>query len=235
MAESDRPNRVQGGGPGPGSGAIADLYSEERAFPPPAGFAGQETIVEPSIYEEAGRDWQGFWAARAKELEWFRPWDRVCEWDLPYAKWFGGGTLNVSYNCIDRHVKSGLGERVAFHWEGEPGDTRTITYSELLEEVGRFANVLKSLGVKRGDRVAIYMPMIPELCTAMLACTRIGAVHSVVFGGFSSDALRDRIEDAKAEVLVTADGGWRKGTVVPLRPTPTERCRLQHPSGTWSW
>src|SRR5207248_5938694 len=149
---------------------------------------------------------------------WFDDFGTVLEWDLPFAKWFIGGTLNVSYNCLDRHVEAGRGDKVAFHWEGEPGDTRTITYADLLDEVQRFANVLKALGVRRGDRVAIYMPMIPELPVAMLACTRIGAAHSVVFGGFSSDALRDRINDAEAKVLITADGGWRRGAAVPLKP-----------------
>ena len=151
-------------------------------------------------------------------LDWYQPWDTICEWELPFAKWFVGGKLNVSYNCLDRHVAAGRGDRVAYHWEGEPGDTRTITYAELLAEVQKFANVLKSLGVKRGDRVAIYMPMIPELPVAMLACTRIGAAHSVVFGGFSSDALRDRIVDAEAKVLITADGGWRRGSASLLKP-----------------
>ncbi len=163
------------------------------------------------------RDVEGFWADQARALDWFDEWHTVLEWDLPFAKWFVGGTLNVSYNCLDRHVAAGLGDRVAIHWEGEPGDTRTITYSELLADVERFSNVLKGLGVRRGDRVAIYMPMIPELPVAMLACTRVGAPHSVVFGGFSPDTLRDRINDAEAKVLVTADGGWRRGGVVALK------------------
>jgi acetyl-CoA synthetase len=148
---------------------------------------------------------------------WFEPFDAVLEWQLPFAKWFVGGKLNVAYNCLDRHVEAGRGDRVAYHFEGEPGDTRTITYAELLDEVCRCANALHSLGVERGDRVAIYMPMIPELPVAMLACARIGAVHSVVFGGFSADALRDRIEDAEARVLITADGGWRRGRPVRLK------------------
>jgi acetyl-CoA synthetase len=150
-------------------------------------------------------------------LDWFRPWDTVLHWELPFARWFDGGTLNVSYNCLDRHVAAGRGDKVAFHWEGEPGDTRTITYAQLLVDVSRFANTLRGLGVGRGDRVAIYMPMIPELAVAMLACTRLGAVHSVVFGGFSSDALRDRILDAQARVVITADGGWRRGVAVGLK------------------
>ncbi len=171
----------------------------------------------PTVYDRAEADWEGFWAEQAGALDWFRAWDRVLDWDLPFARWFEGGTLNVSYNCLDRHVAAGHGDKVAYHWEGEPGDTRTISYGELLAEVARFGNVLRGLGVHRGDRVAVYMPMIPELPVAMLACTRIGAVHSVVFGGFSSDALRDRILDAEAKVVVTADGGWRRGSPVPLK------------------
>jgi acetyl-CoA synthetase len=174
----------------------------------PAPGAGRGT--RPST-ERAAADAPGFWARQAGALDWFTAWDTVLEWDLPFARWFDGGTLNVSYNCLDRHVAAGRGDKVAFHWEGEPGDTRTVTYGQLLTDVSRFANVLRGLGVGRGDRVAVYMPMIPELTVAMLACTRIGAVHSVVFGGFSSDALRDRILDAQARVVLTADGGWRAG------------------------
>ncbi|MEY2566241.1 MAG: acetyl-CoA synthetase [Actinomycetota bacterium] len=198
--------------------AIEDYYSEERTFPPPPGFVEQALVSDRSVYDAADADWEGFWAAQARELvDWFDDFDTTLEWKLPFARWFDGGTLNVSYNCLDRHVAAGRGDRVAFHWEGEPGDTRTITYAELLDEVQRFANVLKDLGVQRGDRVNIYMPMIPELPVAMLACTRVGAAHSVVFGGFSSDALRDRINDAEAKVLITADGGWRRGAPVPLK------------------
>ena len=145
------------------------------------------------------------------------PWSELYTWEAPYAKWFIGGKLNISVNCLDRHVAAGLGDRVAYHWEGEPGDTRTITYQQLLDEVCRFTNALRGLGVKKGDRVAIYMPMIPELPVAMLACTRIGAPHSVVFGGFSADALADRIDDAECTVVITADGGYRKGATVPLK------------------
>ena len=170
------------------------------------------------MYESADADWQGFWASQANELHWFQKWETVLEWKLPFARWFIGGTLNVSYNCVDRHVLAGKGERVAFHWEGEPGDTRTITYADLHRDVQRFANALKGLGVTHGDRVCIYMPMVPELPIAMLACTRIGAVHSVVFGGFSSDALRDRIVDAEAKVVVTADAGYRRGAPALLKP-----------------
>jgi len=192
---------------------------EERTFPPPDGFTAQALVSDRSLWEEADADWEGFWARQAADLvSWYDQPTEGLEWDLPFAKWFADGTLNVSYNCVDRHVEAGLGDRVAFHWEGEPGDTRTVTYADLLDQVGRFANVLKGLGVQRGDRVAIYMPMVPELPVAMLACTRIGAAHSVVFGGFSSDALRDRIDDAEAKVLVTADGGWRRGSASLLKP-----------------
>jgi len=202
--------------------AIDSYYLEERTFEPPEAFKRQALVTDTSLYDEAGQDWQGFWAKQALALDWFREWDTILDWQLPFARWFVGGTLNVSYNCLDRHVAAGRGDRVAYHWEGEPGDTRTITYSQLLDEVSRFANVLKGLGVRRGDRVAIYMPMIPELPVAMLACTRIGAAHSVVFGGFSADALRDRINDAEAKVLITADGGWRRGSVVPLKANADE-------------
>jgi len=197
--------------------AIESFSLEGRTLPPPADFKKHAIVRDQSMYDEANEDWKGFWAKQALALDWFEEWDTLLEWDLPFARWFGGGLLNVSYNCIDRHVAAGRGDKVAFHWEGEPGDTRTITYADLLADVQRFANVLKSLGVERGDRVAIYMPMIPELPVAMLACTRIGAPHSVVFGGFSADALRDRIDDARAKVLITADGGWRRGAVVPLK------------------
>jgi acetyl-CoA synthetase len=201
----------------PASG-IESFYLEDRTFPPSPEFKAQALVTDQSLYDEANEDWQGFWAHQALELvDWFDEWDTILEWELPFARWFVGGTLNASSNCLDRHVAAGKGDKVAFHWEGEPGDTRTLTYADLLADVQRFANVLKSLGVRRGDRVAVYMPMIPELPVAMLACARIGAPHSVVFGGFSSDALRDRIVDAQAKVLVTADGGWRRGSAVPLK------------------
>jgi acetyl-CoA synthetase len=213
----DGPHGHSAGPAGRGDATIEDYFSEDRVFPPAADFTAQAVVNDPGISQRAEADWQGFWAEQAAALDWFRPWDTVLEWDLPFARWFDGGTLNVSTNCLDRHVDAGRGDKVAFHWEGEPGDTRTITYGELLTEVSRFANVLSGLGVGRGDRVAIYMPMIPELAVAMLACTRIGAVHSVVFGGFSSDALRDRILDAQAAVVLTADGGWRRGRAVGLK------------------
>jgi acetyl-CoA synthetase len=213
----DGPHGHAAGPAGRRDATIEDYFSEDRVFPPSKEFTSQAVVSDPGIYQRAEADWQGFWAEQAGALDWFRPWDTVLEWDLPFARWFDGGTLNVSTNCLDRHVDAGRGDKVAFHWEGEPGDTRTTTYGELLTEVSRFANVLRGLGVRRGDRVAIYMPMIPELPVAMLACTRIGAVHSVVFGGFSSDALRDRILDAQAAVVLTADGGWRRGSAVGLK------------------
>ncbi|MDQ2725238.1 MAG: AMP-binding protein, partial [Actinomycetota bacterium] len=192
---------------------------EGGTFPPPEAFKKEALIVDAKVYDDAEADWEGHWARQAGDLlEWYQEWDTICEWESPFAKWFVGGKLNVSVNCVDRHVKAGRGDRVAYHFEGEPGDTRTITYADLLAEVERFANVLKSLGIERGDRVAIYMPMIPELPVAMLACTRIGAAHSVVFGGFSAGALRDRIVDAEAKVVITADGGWRKGKPNLLKP-----------------
>ena len=197
--------------------AIEDYYLEERTFPPSKEFKAQSLVTDQSLYDEADEDWQGFWAKQALALDWSREWDTICDWDLPFAKWFVGGQLNASYNCLDRHVAAGRGAKVAFHWEGEPGDTRAITYADLLDEVSRFANVLKDLGVQPGDRVNIYLPMIPELPISMLACARIGAPHSVVFGGFSADALRDRINDAEAKVLITADGGWRRGSAFPLK------------------
>ena len=200
-----------------GQPAIESFQLENRTFSPADTFKQRALVTDQSLYEEADRDWLGFWARQALALDWYDEWDTVCDWKLPFARWFDGGTLNASFNCLDRHVAAGRGDRVAYHWEGEPGDTRTITYAQLLADVERFANVLKALGVRRGDRVAVYMPMIPELPVAMLACTRIGAAHSVVFGGFSADALRDRIVDADARVLVTADGGWRRGAVVPLK------------------
>jgi acetyl-CoA synthetase len=199
------------------SPAIENLFSEARTFPPPDEFKADALVKDMSLHERAEQDLEGFWTEQAERLRWTKPWDRVLEWDLPFAKWFVGGQLNVSDNCLDRHVDNGDGDKVAYHWEGEPGDTRTITYEELRDDVARFANALKSIGVQRGDRINIYMGMVPELPVAMLACARLGAAHSVVFGGFSADALRDRINDAEAKVLITQDEGWRAGKVVPLK------------------
>ena len=202
---------------------IDDLLLENRKFPPSAAFKKNSLAVGTHLYDQAAADDEGFWAQQAADLiDWDQDWHTICEWNVPYAKWFVGGKLNVSYNCLDRHVLAGNGDKVAIHWEGEPGDTRTITYSELLVEVEKFSNVLKSLGVAKGDRVNIYLPMIPEAAVAMLSCARIGAAHSVVFGGFSSQALADRINDAEAKVLITADGGYRRGEVFELKPAADE-------------
>jgi acetyl-CoA synthetase len=201
----------------PASAEIENLLAERRTFPPDPGFVAQANATA-ALYDEAERDFVAFWARLAHErLSWFTPFATPLEWDLPFAKWFTGGELNVSYNCLDRHVERGLGDRVAYHWIGEPGDTRTLTYADLLREVGQAANALKELGVGKGDRVAIYMPMIPELPVAMLACARIGAPHTVVFGGFSAEALAGRINDCGAKVVITADGGWRRGKEVGLK------------------
>ena len=202
---------------------IDALQWEKRTFPPSDAFKKNTLVAGTFLYDEANEDYEAFWARQASELvSWDTEWDTICEWKLPYSKWFVGGKLNVSYNCLDRHVIAGKGDKVAFYFEGEPGDTRTITYSQMLDEVQKFANVLKGLGVNKGDRVNIYLPMIPEAAVAMLACARIGAVHSVVFGGFSSQALSDRINDAEAKVLITADGGYRRGEVFPLKPQADE-------------
>jgi acetyl-CoA synthetase len=202
---------------------IDALLAEDRTYPPSEEFKAGALVVDTSLYDDAAKDDEGFWARQAAHLlDWYEEWHTILEWELPYAKWFVGGKLNVSYNCLDRHVAAGLGDRVALHWEGEPGDSRTITYAEMLDSVQRFANVLKGLGVQKGDRVNIYLPMIPEAAVAMLACARIGAPHSVVFGGFSAQALADRINDAEAKVLITADGGYRRGEVFPLKPAADE-------------
>ena len=202
---------------------IDALLAENRTFPPPEHIKADALVTDPALYDEAATDFEGFWARQAAELlDWSTEWDTILEWELPFAKWFVGGKLNVAHNCLDRHVAAGKGDKVAIQFEGEPGDTRTITYAELLAEVQRFANVLKGLGVRSGDRVNIYLPMIPEVVVAMLACARIGAPHSVVFGGFSAQALADRINDAEAKVLITADGGHRRGDVFPLKPAADE-------------
>jgi acetyl-CoA synthetase len=199
------------------SNEIEALLHEGRQFAPPEAFSETAWVRDESVYRQAQEDPEKFWADRAGELEWIEPWNRVLEWNPPYSKWFLGGKLNVSVNCLDRHVRTWRRNKAAIVWEGEPGDTRTLTYWDLYREVNRFASALKKLGVKRGDRVAIYLPMIPELPIAMLACARIGAVHSVVFGGFSAESLRDRLNDAQAKVLVTADGGYRRGSIIPLK------------------
>ena len=201
---------------------IETLLDEQRSFPPPESFRSRAWVRDTAIYERARQDRESYWADWAKELEWIKPWNRVLEWKPPHAKWFLGGKLNASANCLDRHVAAGRGDRVALIWEGEPGEVRHITYAQLLDDVRRFANVLKSLGVKKGDRVAIYLPMVPEVAVAMLACARLGAPHTVVFGGFSAESLRDRINDAGAKVLVTADGGYRRGSIVPLKQNADE-------------
>ncbi|HTD81094.1 MAG TPA: AMP-binding protein, partial [Thermoplasmata archaeon] len=205
------------------SGATIDsLLREKEQYPPPDAFRARARIRDDALYESARKDPEGFWAAQARTLRWSRPWIRVLEWEPPFAKWFVGGRLNVSVNCLDRHVATARRNQAAIVWEGEPGDRRTLTYHDLWREVNRFANVLKGLGVRKGDRVTIYLPMIPELPVAMLACARIGAVHSVIFGGFSARAIRDRMEDAESRLIVTADGGYRRGNPLPLKKTVDE-------------
>ena len=193
------------------------LLQEDRVFEPPAEFAAKANANDPGIYDEADRDHEGFWAKFAGELEWSRPWDTVCEWTPPTVKWFLGGRINASVNCVDRHVRTARRNKAALIWEGEPGDRRTLTYWDLYQDVNRFANALRDLGVEKGDRVAVYLPMTPELPITLLACARIGAVHSVVFAGFSAESLRDRINDMQAKVVVTGDGGYRRGGVIPLK------------------
>ena len=199
------------------SNEIDALLTENRKFPPSKEFRAAAVVGDEALYAKAGRDHEAFWAEQAEELDWIKPWKTVCAWKPPHAKWFLGGKLNVSANCVDRHVETARRNKAAIIWEGEPGDRRTLTYWDLYVEVRKCANVLLKLGVKRGDRVAIYLPLIPEAAVAMLACTRIGAIHSVVFGGFSPESLRDRINDAKCKLLITADGGYRRGQVVPLK------------------
>ncbi len=204
------------------SPTIENYLLEDRVFKPDTSFIHQAIYNSLDIYKDADENTELFWEKEAEKLSWSKKWEKVLEWELPFAKWFVGGELNVSYNCLDRHVENGKGSKVAYFFEGEPGDKRTITYQELLDEVSKFAQVLTDFGVKKGDRVAIYMPMIPELPVSMLACARIGATHSVVFGGFSSEALKDRINDAEAKVLITADGGYRRGSLVPLKQSSDE-------------
>src|SRR5690348_15515525 len=196
--------------------------AERRTFPPDPAFAAQAN-AKAGLYEEAERDYVAFWERLARErVSWFEDFHTTLEWNLPFAKWFVGGKLNISYNCVDRHVERGLGDKVAYHWIGEPGDTRTITYADLHREVQKAANALKELGIGTGDRVAIYMPMIPELPIAMLACARIGAPHTVVFAGFSAEALSGRIDDSQAKLVITADGSYRRGKAMALKAAVDE-------------
>jgi acetyl-CoA synthetase len=206
----------------PQSSEIDALLSEDRRFEPSPAFRAAANVNDPEVYARAAADPEAFWAGFAKELDWMRPWDTVLEWTPPYAKWFVGGKLNASVNCVDRHIRGPRRNKAAIIWEGEPGERRTLTYFTLYRQVSQFANVLKARGVVKGDRVALYMPLVPELAIAMLACARIGAVHSVVFGGFSAESLRDRINDSQCKVLVTADGGYRRGSIVPLKQMADE-------------
>src|ERR1700690_1024739 len=196
---------------------LARMLEVER-FEPPADFREHALLNDPAVYEQAARDPQAWWVAQAEELEWFKPWERVLDDDdPPFYKWFVGGKLNVSYNCLDRHVLAGRGDRVAFHWRGEEGQERDITYAELLADVQRFANALKDLGVRSGEVVGIYLPMIPEVVVAMLACARIGAPHNVVFGGFAAEAVKERMAVSHAKALITVDGARRKGRTAPVK------------------
>ena len=204
------------------SGSIESVLQEDRLFPPPANFAEKANIASQEEYEAMWRKAKDepaeFWGEMAENLDWFKKWDTVLQGDMPNTKWFEGGKINASYNCLDRHVKTWRKNKAAIIWEGEPGDTRVLTYQDLYREVCRFSNVLKRLGVESGDRVTLYMPMIPELAIAMLACSRVGATHSIIFGGFSADAVADRNNDAQAKLVITADGGWRRGKELPLKP-----------------
>src|SRR3954451_21284810 len=202
------------------------MVAEGRHFTPDPAFAAQANATQ-ALYDDAERDYEEFWAQQARErLTWDAPFDKTLEWEPPFAKCFLGGKLNLAYICVDRHVENGLGDKVAYHWIGEPGDKRTLTYADLQREVSKAANALLELGVQTGDRVAIYMPMIPELPIAMLACARLGAPHTVVFGGFSAEALAGRIEDAEAKVIITADGGWRRGKAVNLKSAADEAAQM---------
>jgi acetyl-CoA synthetase len=203
------------------SESLENLASENRTFTPSPEFAAAAN-AQPSLYDEADREGLDFWDRQADALTWDRKWDTTLEWNPPFARWFVGGKINASVNALDRHVAEGHGGRIAFHFEGEPGDTRTISYAQLLTEVSKAAHALTEIGIVAGDRVAIYMPLIPEAAVAMLACARIGAIHSVVFGGFSADALLSRIQDADAKLVITADGGFRKGAAFALKPAVDE-------------
>ncbi|MGB6431175.1 MAG: acetate--CoA ligase [Candidatus Acidiferrales bacterium] len=216
----------------PSGNTLDALLHEKRLFPPPEDFALRANASDPAIYDRAAKDFESFWATESKRLSWSEPWQTVLEWKAPWAKWFLGGRLNVAHNCVDRHAQSARRNKVAIFWEGEPGDARALTFGMLEREVNRFANVLRSLGVEKGDRVAVYMGMVPELAIALLACAKIGAPHSVVFGGFSKEALRERINDAQAKILITADGARRRGAVVPLKSAADEALKatpsIQH-------
>ena len=205
----------------PATEALSNLLHENRRFPPPEEFA-RNANAKADLYDAAAADRLGFWEQQARALSWAQEWTSVLDWQPPFAKWFVGGRLNVAYNCVDRHVEAGHGDQVAIHWEGEPGDRRTITYADLQRDVCRAANALTELGVRSGDRIAIYMPMIPETVVAMLACARLGAAHSLVFGGFSADALKSRIDDAQASMVITSDGGYRRGSASALKPAVDE-------------
>lgn len=209
---------------------INTLLEESRLYAPPAAFRHQANVKDASLYARAAANPVAFWEEQAEQLDWFEKWSEPMQWELPDAKWFIGGKLNACYNCLDRHVEAGLGDKTAIIFEGEPGDVRHYSYAESLAEVQRLANALKSLGVKKGDRVCIYMPMVAELCFAMLACARIGAAHSVIFGGFSADSIHERVNDAGAKVIITADGGWRRGKVVELKKTVDDALALGCPT-----
>ncbi|HEU4947727.1 MAG TPA: AMP-binding protein, partial [Kribbella sp.] len=212
------------------SEALSNLLREDRTFPPSEEFAA-DAVAKADLYDAAAKDRLAFWEEQARRLDWATEWSEVLDWQPPFAKWFVGGELNVAVNCVDRHVAAGNGDKVALHWEGEPGDSRAVTYAQLKDEVCRAANALTDLGVKKGDRVAIYLPMIPETVVSMLACARIGAPHSVVFGGFSATALQSRIDDASAKLVITADGGYRRGAASALKPAVDEALEMSK-SGT---
>ncbi|MFZ4509225.1 MAG: acetate--CoA ligase [Fimbriimonas sp.] len=212
------------------SETLETFLDENRHFPPSAEFVAQANANDPAIYAQADADPEGFWVSWAEKLDWIQPWDKVCEFEAPNAKWFLGGKINAACNCVDRHALGDRRDKVAIIWEGEPGDVRKITFGELKDEVSRIANGLLALGVQKGDVVSIYMPMVPELAMTMLACARIGAAHSVVFGGFSAESLQERTNDARAKVIVTADGGWRRGGIVPLKQTVDEAMELGCPT-----
>jgi acetyl-CoA synthetase len=206
--------------------AIESVLTEDRVFPPPPEFSAAAHIKSfeeyEKLYSEAEKNPEQFWAKQAEELDWFRKWDKVLEWEEPHAKWFTGGKINISYNCLDRHLKTWRKNKAAIIWEGEPGEIRTLTYLQLYRQVCKFANVMKKLGVTKGDRIALYMPLVPELAIAMLACARIGATHTVIFGGFSADAIRDRVNDGNCKMIVTADGGYRRGSIIKLKDVVDE-------------